>query len=204
MTTYVFPSFTRPMPFTEWHFGMDPNDRAFPGLLSGQVTTVEFPGARWALALRLQGLNAEERATMNAFMAKMRGRANRFTAFDFMNPRPRGTMRGSPVTSGTIAAGGVSCTVNAGVGQAGTTIAIGDKFNIGGELKMAITGVTLNGSGVGSFDFEPPARASIASGSGIAWDKPTALFRLTESSWRMSYTVPRFGDVPIDAVEAFA
>jgi hypothetical protein len=137
-------------------------------------------------------------------MAKLRGRANRFTCHDLINPTPRGTMRGSPVTVGTTAAGAVSVTINAGGGQASTTVLAGDKLSIGGELKINTTDVTLNGSGQGTLTVEPPFRVQVTAGASVVWDKPTAQFMLVEDSWRLNYSAPRFADLSLDAIEVFS
>jgi hypothetical protein len=204
MTTYAFPTFTRAIPYTDWKFGMEPNSRVFTSPLSGQSQSVDLPGARWALNLRLAGLSDAERGEVEAFMAKLRGRANRFTCHDLINPIPRGTMRGSPVTVGTTAAGAVSVVINAGGGQASTTVLAGDKLSIGGELKVNTTTVTLNGSGQGTLTVEPPFRAQISAGASVVWDRPTAQFMLVENSWRLNYSAPRFADLALDAIEVFS
>lgn len=204
MTTFAFPTFARKTPFTEWHFGQEPVTFLHSSPLSGQTQTVEMPGTRWAMSMRLSGLNADERANIAAFLAELRGRANRFTLHDLMNPVPRGTMRGTLTVSGNIAAGAVTCSVTGGAGQASTTLLRGDKLNIGGELKLISANAQANGSGVITLNIEPPFRAAVSSGAGVTWDRPTALFMRTEPGWRMSHTPPRFGELALDAIEAFS
>ena len=203
MTTYAFPTFTRQTPFTEYSFGQEPVTFVHSSPLSGQVQTVEMPGTRWAISLRLAGLTIAETALLSAWFAQLRGRANRFTCHDLMRVAPRGTMRGTLTTSGSIAAGAVSCNVSGGDPQAGTTLLKGDKLNIGGELKINTVDATANASGLIAITVEPPFRAAIGSGAGVVWDKPTATFMCVEPGWRSVYTPPRFGEFALDGIEAF-
>ena len=203
MTTFTFPTFARAIPFTEFQFGQEPADYIHRSPHSGQTQVVEMPGTRWAMSVRFAGLNADERASWNAFLAELRGRVNNFTCYDLMNPRPRGTMRGTLTTSGSIAAGAVTCSITGGAGQASTTLLRGDKLNIGGELKILTSNAQANGSGVIVLNVEAPFRNAISNGVGVTWDRPTAKFMRIEPGWRMSYQAPRFGEFALDAIEDF-
>lgn len=204
MTTIAFPTFTRALPYTQWEFGQVPLAYAHTSPHSGQSQVVEMPGTRWAHSLRLEGLSTTERQMMSTFFAQLRGRANRYTLWDVINPQPKGTMRGSIVVNNTIAQGAVAAVITGGSGQAGTTLLVGDKLNIGGELKIIVVGGTANGSGNITCTVEPPFRNAVSAGAAVVWDKPTAKFIRTEDSWRMAHTAPRFGDITLDGVEDFS
>jgi hypothetical protein len=204
MTTFAFPTLSRSKP-SEWRFGLRSNTLVHVSPLSGQMQTVELPGARWFFAARWLNLLDADRAVFEVFLMKLRGQANRFTVHDFSRPVPLGTMRGSPVTSGSIAAGAVSFNINAGGGQAGTTLLAGDKLNVGGELKMVVDPlVTLNGSGIGAVGIEPPFRSAIGGGAAVAWDRPTAVFVATEPEWSAEINAPSLALFGLDAMESFA
>lgn len=204
MSTIAFPTFTRALPYTQWEFGQVPLAYAHTSPHSGQSQVVEMPGTRWAHSLRLEGLSTTERQMMSTFFAQLRGRANRYTLWDVINPVPKGTMRGSLTVSGSIAQGAVACSVTGGGGQASTTLLRGDKLSIGGELKIITADATANGSGVISLTVEPPFRNAVSGGAAVVWDKPTAKFIRTEDNWRMAHTAPRFGDITLDGVEDFS
>lgn len=204
MTIIAFPTFSRPLPYTQWQFGQEPNDRILPSPHSGQTQTVEMPGTRWGHSLRLEGLPPAERAMMAVFFSQLRGRANRYTLHDVINPLPRGTMRGSPTVSGSVAQGAVTVTINAGAGQASTTLLAGDKLAINSELKIIVSPVTLNGSGIATLTVEPPFRWAASNGASVVWDKPTAKFIRVTSTWRMEHTWPRYGTVALDGLEDFS
>jgi hypothetical protein len=113
-------------------------------------------------------------------------------------------MRGSPVTSGSTSAGATSFTLSAGGGQANTTLMVGDKLNVGGELKIVVAAVTLNGSGVGTVTVEPPFRSTIGGGAAVVWDKPSAVFMAATSEWIAEFGPTAVADYVLDGVEVFA
>lgn len=204
MTTIAFPTFARPLPYTQWHFGQEPNDRVLPSPHSGQTQTVEMPGTRWGHSLRLEGLHTDERQMIAVFFAQLRGRANRYTLHDVLNAVPRGTLRGTLTTNGSITAGAVACSITGGAGQAAKTLLKGDKLSIGGELKMIVADATANGSGVIAVTVEPPFRLAVSNGASVVWDKPTAKFIRVTSTWRMEHAWPRYGVIALDGVEDFS
>jgi hypothetical protein len=204
MTTFAFPALSRSTP-SEWRFGLRSNTLVHVSPLSGQMQTVELPGARWFFSARWPNLREADRALFETFLMKLRGQANRFSVHDFSRPIPLGTMRGTPVTSGSTAAGAVSFTISAGAGQAGTTLLGGDKLNVGGELKMVVDPiVTLNGSGVASVTVEPPFRSAIGGGASVQWDQPKAVFIAAEPEWSAEINAPSLALFGLDGIEAFA
>lgn len=203
MTTYAFPALSTVAP-QAMTWGQRSNTLVHVSPLSGQVQTVELPGARWLLSVNYAVLQAADRALMEAFLARLRGQANRFTAYDFSRPTPRGTYRGTLTITGGIAAGATAVTITGG--GAGQTLLAGDKLSIGGELKIWTQDATADGTGVITGNVEPPFRGAIASGASVVWDRPTALFMLAEPEWRIEPIAGRIGmgSVSFDAVEVFA
>lgn len=203
MTTFAFPTLTRRHP-QEWTFGQTNNALVHTSPLSKQVQTVELPGARWACSMRYRNLTDVDRALLDAFLAQLRGHANRFTLYDFSKSVPSGTMRGSLTTSGSTAAGATSCVITGGGGQASTTLLAGDKLNIGGELKMVVANATANGSGVITVTVEPPFRGTIGNGVGVVWERPTALFISVSPDWQAELGQALLANFAFDGVEVYA
>lgn len=205
MTTVAYPTLTRDAP-SEYSFGQRSNALVHTSPLSGSVQTVELPGARWLLSVQYANLIDPDAGLMEAFLAKLRGQANRFSAYDLRRPEPKGTLRGTLVTSGTTAAGATSVIVTGG--SAGQTVLAGDKFAIGGELKMAVAPATANGAGQVTLAVEPPFRGTHSAGATVAWSRPTALFMLTTPDWRVQAVAGggprRPGHFAFDAIEVFA
>jgi hypothetical protein len=202
MTTYAFPTISRNPAKMSW--GLRSNATIFISMLNGGVQTVELPGARWTLSIEIPDCIDTLRGSIEAWLTKLRGQANRFTCYDFSCPAPRGTMRGTLVTVGSTTQGTTSVTVSGGVGEASKTLLAGDKLKIGNELKMIVADATANGSGVISLTVEPPFRATYADSTAIVWDKPTALFLLTSNEWKADIDPPARAHFAIDGLEVFS
>jgi len=160
------------------------NTQTFKSPINGTVQTSESPGARWHVSLAFPKATPAEGRIMVAFLASLRGEAGRFYLWDHTQPTPRGTITGVPVVQGAAQIGASILTS----GWTGTLLA-GDMIGIGGELKMVITDVAGAGATPVAVAFEPPLRASPASGSVIATNKPTAVFKLTgdnQAAWKVS------------------
>lgn len=205
MTTISFPTLTRSAPRVV-QFGLRSYTQTMESPLTGSVQTIEIPFAsRWMTSFTFTDLDESDTPLLQAFLLKLRGRANRAALWNFARPVPQGTIALSGVTtSGSTAQGATSVTLT-GCG-AGATVLSGDFFSVGGELKMAVADATANGSGVASVTFEPPVRAvsGWTGGSSVTLNKPTALFIQNgdEASWS---TQPRLRtDVPLDMIEVFA
>lgn len=183
-------------------FGQKSNTMLHTSPLSGSSQTIEMPGARWTVAMNYVNAIDPDRGRLDAFLAAMRGQANRVNLYDIVKSVPAGTMRGTMVTVGTTAAGAVAVTVQA-AGQNALTLLAGDKLNIGGELKMVVADATSDGTGTIALTIEPPFRGTIAAGSGVTWNTPTALFMLTAQAWKGDVSVGAWTNYAIDLVESF-
>lgn len=201
MTTIALPTLSRAAP-ARMSWGQRSNALVHVSPLSGQVQTVELPGARWLLSLEWPPLQEADAGIWESFLASLRGQANRFTAYDFLRRQPRGTYRGTLTVSGAIAQGATAVTIAGG--GAAQTLLRGDKLSIGGELKMWVQDATANGSGVITGSVEPPFRAAVSNGASVVWDRPTALFMAVEPEWRGERMRGRLSAYALDAIEVFA
>lgn len=137
--------------------------------------THELPGFRWVCELTYAALTAAEAAELRVLLVKLRGQANRLKLFDFGHPTPSGTIAGTtPTLSAGIAYGGDTARVSA---VSGKTVKKGDYFLFDqtGQVVMALEDATSAGSYC-EFDFGPPARAAVTSGTSVIIDRPSALF----------------------------
>ena len=87
MTTYSFPTTVRPAD-VQWQ--MVDNTQIFTSPLSGVEQTAELPGSNWMATLRFESLRRHEIAELEAFIIKLRGRANRTTLWHHARETPRG------------------------------------------------------------------------------------------------------------------
>lgn len=203
MTIFTYPTLKATAPQTiRW--GQRSNVLVHASLLSGQVGTIELPGARWLIEGQYPLLGIEDRYLLEAFLLQLRGQANKFLLYDFSSVAPRGTFRGSPTISGAHTAGATTITFTGGAGQAGATILKGDKLSVDGQLVGAVANGTANGSGViSNLAIEPPLRKNIANGASVVWDKPTTVFMLIEPQWIIEVEAPMTASFNFSAVEMF-
>lgn len=78
---------------------------------NGGVETLSLPGARWTSTLRFAEAavsRREERARLQAFLATLRGGANRLLLWNLAQPEPLGNARGAVTLAAGVAAGATS------------------------------------------------------------------------------------------------
>lgn len=200
MTTLSFPSLSRAIPRSmDW--ALRANTQSFQSPLSGSMQTVELPGARWAASFMLENLDEADAALLQAFLAKLRGRAGRFTLHNLARPQPRGTLTGTPLVKGASQTGTTlaidACTV-------GATLLAGDFFAVNGELKMVVADATADGAGEMSLTFEPPLRSSPADNDALTLSSPTATFMLAGDEMKWNTQPGKFSTFAVDAIEAWS
>jgi hypothetical protein len=125
-----------------------------------------------------------ERAFQEAWLTRLKNGANRTTFHHFQHPVPYGTLRGSPVVASLMAQGLTTISITATTGE---TLKAGDMIGITTTASYAIqvvrvtADITASG-GAMSFQFEPALRAPANGGAAIIWDRPSALFKLNDST----------------------
>lgn len=174
-------------------WGLQSNTLVNVSPLSGQVQTVELPGARWTCELGYSVLTEAEAAVMRSLLVRMRGQANRLLLWDFANPTPRGTQRGTPLVNGANQTGS---TLNIDAVTNGNTFLRGDMLSvqIGSparpHLFMVVADVTA-AAGAMSLTIEPPLPSAPADNAVITWDRPAAQFVLTDPAVAWDYLPAR-------------
>lgn len=134
----------------------------------------------WVCYVTLPVRRHAQAAEVEAFLASFRGQVNWISLWHFVRPAPRGTLRGTLLTSGTQAQGAAQLVLSGGT--AGGTYLKGDLFGAGGQILMASADGAADGSGNVTIPLANRLRASIATGQPATWDKPLAPFRLTANS----------------------
>ena len=120
--------------------------------LSGDVKTLELPGARWRVRMSFNDLEPEETRPLLAWLSDLRGSAGRFLVHDFSHPVPRGGTTSATYTLGNRTSINLASVV-------GGSLQVGDLFSIRAtgsdipELKI-VTQIT----GTNIYRFEPTAR----------------------------------------------
>jgi hypothetical protein len=169
--------------------------------LNGSVQTVEIPGWRWVTSLNYDIDSVGNRAVLEAFWAKVRGRSNTVSLWHMSRPAPLGTFRGSPLTNGTQAAGSSSLSLKSTTSN--STLLAGDLIGIAGQLLMVTANVTAVSTNMAAVPIAPPLRAAIASDVAVVWDKPTTQFILTEGLVRVPYEKTIGLPFSVDLIEKY-
>lgn len=170
-------------------WGQQRNDLEFRSIFGAQA--IEGTGPLWVASITATPYKHGQAGMWQSLMLALRGRVNQLAMWNMERPAPAGTMRGSMSLS-AAAPGGSTALAIVSAGQAIKTLLAGDFVGLGSGLNQQVVMVTSNavsnGSGVITINIEPPLRYSFAAGSGIAWDRPTALFRrkTSLSSWDIS------------------
>lgn len=203
MSTIAFPSISRSAP-ASFELGLKSNTVIFVSPLSGDTQTLELPGARWTLSGTFQNLSVDDAAEMEAFLAQLRGQANRTQVPVWGRESPRGTWAGSPKVNGGSQTG--ASLVCDGF-SAGATVKRGDMFNVGtaGELKRVTADGTADGTGNLTITFEPPLRNAPADNADLISSDPVVpLMIVQDPHLRSVIGLAKLVDVALDLVEVFA
>lgn len=178
------------------------------GDTGAQQTRLLAP-ARWTAALNSPDILTETNASeWSALIMQLKGRVNTLALHYLGKPAPVGTMRGTWTANATAAAGATSITINAGVGQASTTLKKGDFIGVGQsgtarQLLHITADATANGSGIITVSFEPALRVQVTASDSMAWDKPTALFRQTSNASQWTHRGAIRSGYSLDLIESW-
>lgn len=201
MTDIVFPTLSRSAP-PEITWGIVFNTQAFEAPETGSIQTLENPGARWRAVMQWPNLQEADATLLQAWLAKLRGRANRALIHNFARPNVRGTMTGTPLVNG---AGQTGSSLVIDGGGATKTLLAGDFFGVGGKLKMVVADMTTDGSGNGTITFEPPIPLgqAPADNASITLVKPTCRMIMESDASEWLTRAPILTDIPLAFVEVF-
>lgn len=168
--------------------------------LNGSSESVEFPGARWRIGLTLpQAAARSKRAALaEGFFGRLAGGVHRVRMRHFLQPIPRGTMRGTP-TVAVLAAWGAE---SIAIATSGTLLA-GDFFKVGGQLCRAAEDCAPV-AGVLTVPLVQRLRAQVNVGAAVVWDTPTFLAVYPSMSFAAAYGPGRAEGVQLDLVEVFS
>jgi hypothetical protein len=180
------------------------NTASYENPLTGTVQTLERPGARWAQSLSFRFKTEDERAQLQAFLASLRGQANRAVMPVFGHTN-RGDGGGTPLVAGASQTGASLNTD--GWPNSTTVLRAGDFFSVNGELKMVTADVTSSGTGTATVAFSPILRAAPADNAPLTVATHTAKYILASPQVGWSNTPWRSGpasDFQLEFIEVFS
>ncbi len=196
MATYNFPSITP----TSQTFELITNSRQFQSPVSGAIQTLSRKGSVWKTRMTFSNLRGNDRAEMQAFIAKMDGQTHRMRLEDY------GRVRYGAATSPQ------SVLVN-GAGQTGSSINLdgatnsvtnffkaGDYMSFNNELHMVTADASSNSSGQLAVSISPPIRKPTINDDAVQIFAPLGVFMMTNTP-RWSTESTYISSITIEAVE---
>ena len=174
MSTITLPSVFAPLhckfkPLTNQRVGASP--------FGGSEQAIDMLNDRWLCSVELDSMPNDDAASVEAFIGAMRGQTNICNLWHFVRPLPRGTARGA-MTAASAAQGLNTLTIT-GVTPADGTFKSGDMLGVSGLLLMVASDCT---AAAGSITVPLVNRLRKAVSGTVTWDKPTAPFRILNSS----------------------
>lgn len=180
------------------------NTAAFENPLTGTIQTLERPGARWSQSLSFNAMTGADRAELQAFLASLRGQANRAVLPVFGHTN-RVVAAGTPLVAGAGQTGS-QLIVDGWVGNV-PVFAAGDFFSVNGELKMVTADVSSDVTGTCTVSFAPILRQSPANNAAIVRTAPTIKYVLASPSvgWSNApWTSGPISEFQLEFIESFA
>jgi hypothetical protein len=202
VTDIAFPTLTRAAP-PELAWEIVWNTGEFTAPLSGETQTFENPGGRWRCSLMFPNLQEADAGLLQAWLVKLKGKANRALLHNFARPNIRGTMTGTPQVNGADQTGS-SLLIELG-GNAKTLLS-GDFIGFGGRLKMVLDDMVTDGAGIGTVNIGPPIYPgeAPANDAPITLVKPTCRMLLEDDRAAWLTRNPVVSDIPLAFIEAIA
>lgn len=197
-----FPSIQAP---TDVSWVLRANTQVQTSPLNRATQTLQMPGAVWVATLTWSAMPEDDRRVLEAFIAKLGGRAGRFFLRPYHAPR-RATGTGTPNMNGSIQTG--STISIKGWGASAQAFKAGDFLSYpdadGRHLLHIVTADSAaTGLGFASVDIAPPVRRSVPDGTAVEVAAPVGTFRLVaDDDGVMTVASPLRGTVSISAEEA--
>lgn len=196
MATYNFPDITP----TSQTFELVTNTKTFQSPLSNAIQTLSRKGSYWKTTMQFRNLTGEQRAELQAFIAKLDGKTHRMRIRDYgavrygnANALTTPQVNGSGQTGSTLVANGAAANVT-------SYFAAGDYISFNNELHMVTDDVDADGSGNISIPLAPPIRKPTDDNDAIEFLAPVGVFMMNNNpSWATSSLY--VSNITIEAVE---
>jgi len=198
MATYNFPSITP----TSQTFELVTNTSQFQSPVSGAVQTLSRKGSYWKTRMTFRNLSGNDRAEMQAFIAKMDGQTHRMRLEDY--GRVRNGAATSPQSVLVDGAGQTGSSIDLDGATASVTnfFKAGDYISFNNELHMVTADASSDGTGSLTVSIAPPIRKATDDNDAVQIFAPFGVFMMinnprwnTESSYISSITIEAIEDV---------
>ena len=153
------------------------NTQTFESDLNGATQTRIQSGARWQTELTFSNRQGRDVRELNGFLTRLQGKSGRVHIVP-SDWEPLGTAAGSPTLSTAASAGNIAISTTGWDANQSEALAIGDHFELNGELKQVTQTVSSDANGDATVNFAPALRADIGSGSALRLQEPRAVMML--------------------------
>ncbi len=202
-------SLPRGLLITEQGWGIARHDLTFGAGETGSKQTVMLGPPRLTCSMSSPDrMRSDDGAVWQSLLFDLEGSVNHLAVYDWRNPVPRGTARGTWTTTGPVAAGATVMTVAVAGGVVGATIKRGDWIGVNqGSASRQLLHVQDDAAVVGAsltIRFKHALRSALANGAQVVWDRPTCLMKQTngDATWS-NYGGGMRGGYSLDLVEAW-
>jgi len=177
------------------------NTRAFISPFTSSSQVLNYTGERFIVNLGMVPGNSGIRgASVEAFLDRMNGPANRVRLWNMRRPQPVGTLSGSPTNIGAIAIGARTTALQT---SAGLTLLAGDHIGLANGQNVRIMADSVaNGSGVMAIEFQPRVRTVVAASGAITWDRPTFDAMLKTDGAPITWRPGMYEETSLEFIEA--
>ena len=152
MTIFTFPSIVP----TSSSLEIVSNTKTFRSPLTNSVQTSARGGSLWSIKMQFNNLTGADKATLQAFLAKLNGQEHRFYLQDHGYVR-RGAAGGSLLIKGAAQVGSILLCDNATANVSNYSMA-GDYVSFNNELHMVTANANSDASGNITLAIAPPIR----------------------------------------------
>jgi hypothetical protein len=196
MAIIQFPDTLR---MTSQSWGVKRADMESASAFGSQVLEVGAP--RWQMTITPPPYMDAEAGVLQSLLMQLKGKTNLLACHNLRRPVPLGTMRGTMTVDENALSGATTIKIDGGSGEAGKTLLAGDYLGLGTNGSTQVIFITANATadvnGVITITFEHPLRYSFAAGAAVTWNKPKALFRMSEDApaWEYASSLVSIGQI---------
>lgn len=190
--------------FTQSEWGLKTSAAVSESPFTGHQQVYAYDRALWYAVLSLPPMRREQAVEWQAFLLKLRGRANTFLLGDPDATSVRGTASSVAVaSSASVGATSISLTIgNNETINTGSYIQLGSSANA--KLYMIVDDNTASSAGAVTVTIEPKLKVAITSSTAVAISSPKGVFRMDSSdiTWSAD-NISNYG-FTFSCTEAFA
>lgn len=194
---------TREFQPARMQWGVSTSRTAWASVYTGQTQRISHLADRLRVSVELPAVLRDKAGEREAYFLAASAAGNWIRVHHFQRPAPLGTLRGSPVTSASAAAGAREIAITT---TAGATLLAGDVLGVANQLvQVAYGGAVADGAGAMVVPLVLPLRRALSSAAAVTWDKPTGTFQILSLDPTFDYTAPQMQQgLVIELAEVYA